>query len=78
MPDRHGELAEVRPIYRKGDRVLVKLPSGIYHLVIQSAEIIGSELWLEGKASEFSMSFPAKCVVRRLRPGEPFTWPKSM
>jgi hypothetical protein len=28
MPDRHGKLADVRPIYRKGDRVLVELPSG--------------------------------------------------
>ncbi len=78
MPDRHGKLADVRPIYREGDHVLVRLPSGIYHLVIQSAEIIGGELWLAGKAPEFSKSFPARCVLRRLRPGEPFTWPKSL
>lgn len=77
MPDEQG-VGEVRPIYRTGDRVLVKLPSGIYHLVIQSAEIVGGELWLEGKASEFSKSFPARCVLRRLRPGDRFTWPRSM
>lgn len=73
MPDRHGELAEVRSIYRIGDHVLVRLPSGVYRLVVQSAEIVGGELWLDGKASEFSKYFPARCVVRRLKPCEPFT-----
>lgn len=77
MPDRHGELADVRPIYRRGDRVLVELPSGRYQLAVQSAEIVGGELWLHGEASEFSKSFPAKCVVRRLKPGEGFTRPQS-
>jgi hypothetical protein len=78
MPDRHGKLAEVRSIYRRGDRVLVELPSGRYRLVIQSAEIVGGELWLHGEASEFSKTFPARCVVRRLAPGEAFTRPTSM
>jgi hypothetical protein len=67
----------VRPIYRRGDRVLVELPSGKYLLLIEAAEIIGGELWLEGKASEFSKLFPARCVIRRLKPGESFTRPRS-
>jgi hypothetical protein len=76
MPDRHGKTAEVRPIYRKGDRVMVKLPSGFYVLVIQASEFIAGELWLDGHSAEFGTSFPARCVVRRLAPGENFTWPK--
>lgn len=66
----------VRPIYRRGDRVLVELPSGKYQLMIEAAKIISGELWLEGKASEFSKFFPARCIVRRLMPGESFTRPK--
>jgi hypothetical protein len=73
---RQQQAAEVRSIYRKGDHVLVRLPSGVYRLVVQSAEIVGGELWLDGEASEFSKYFPARCVVRRLRPSEPFTLPK--
>ena len=57
--------------------MLVELPSGRYRLVVRSAEIVGGELWLHGEASEFSKSFPARCVVRRLAPGEAFTWPES-
>lgn len=70
MPDRHGKLAEVRPIYRRGDRVLVELDSGLYDLIIQTSEVVGGELWLYGKGPGFIKTFPAKCVVRRLSPGE--------
>ena len=74
MPDRHGKLAEVRPIYRRGDHVLVELPSGFYVLVIQASEVVASELWFDGKSSEFGTSFPARSIVRRLAPGEVFNW----
>lgn len=77
MPDRHGKLADVRPIYRLGDRVLVELPSGFYQLVVQSAKIADGELWLDGKAAEFYTTFPARLVIRRLAPGEVFTPPQA-
>ena len=69
--------AEVRPIYRRGDRVMVELPSGFYQLVILSSKIVGGELWLDGEWLGFGTSFPARCIVRRLEPGEAFTWPTS-
>lgn len=75
MPDRHGKLAEVRPIYRRGDRVLVELESGFYDLTIQSSEIIAGELWLYGAGPGFVKTFTAGCIVRRLAFGEDFTWP---
>lgn len=75
MPGEHGK-AEVRPIYRRGDRVLVELSSGYYDLVIQSSEIIDGELWLYGAGPGFVKTFPAGCIVRRLAPGENFTWPE--
>jgi len=75
MPDRHGKPADVRPIYRKGDRVLVELESGLYDLVIQSAEAIAGEVWLYGAGPRFVKTFPARCIVRRLAPGEDLTWP---
>jgi hypothetical protein len=74
MPDRHGKLAEVRPIYRRGDRVLVELPSGYHVLVIQASETIAGEMWFDGESSEFGTSFPARSIVRRLAPGEVFNW----
>jgi hypothetical protein len=75
MPDRHGKLAEVRPIYRKGDRVLVELESGLYELTILSAEVIAGDLWLYATGTGFVKTFPAGCIVRRLAPGEDITWP---
>lgn len=74
MPDRHGNLAEVRPIYRTGDRVLVELPPDFYVLSIQSWEIIGGELWLYAMVNGSTLPFPTTSVVRRLAPGEVFTW----
>lgn len=77
MPAANGKRAEVRPIYRKGDRVLVELESGLYDLVIQVSEIIAGELWLYGAGPGFIKTFPAVCVVRRLAPGEDLTWSGS-
>jgi hypothetical protein len=74
MPAAEGKLAEVRSIYRRGDRVLVELPPWFYVLVIQSWEIIQGDLWLYAKVGAFTMPFPAVCIVRRLAPGEDFTW----
>ncbi|MDT5268422.1 MAG: hypothetical protein QOH49_608 [Acidobacteriota bacterium] len=74
MPDRHGELADVRSIYRTGDRVVVELPHGFYVLTIHSAEVIAGELWLRGSWMGFGTSFPARCIIRRLAPGERFHW----
>ena len=77
MPDRHGKLAEVCPIYRKGDRVLVELESGFYDVVIHVSEVIAGELWLYGVGPGFIKTFPAWCIVRRLTPGEDLRWPGS-
>ncbi|HWW74719.1 MAG TPA: hypothetical protein VNZ44_04935 [Pyrinomonadaceae bacterium] len=75
MPAAEGELAEVRPIYRKGDRVLVHLPSGYYGLVIRTSEVIDGELWFYGVGAGI-MPFPAASIVRRLAPDEALIWPK--
>lgn len=75
MPDRHGEFADVRPIYRRGDRVLVELELGLYDLTILLSEIIAGELWLYRAGPRFVKTFPAGCIVRRLTPGEDFTRP---
>jgi hypothetical protein len=63
----------VRPIYRRGDRVLVELSPRIYLLLIQSWEIIGGELWLYAMVEGVNMPFPATRILRRLSPGESFT-----
>jgi hypothetical protein len=75
MPDRHGKTADVRPIYRKGDRVLVELDSGFYDLTILLSEVVAGELWLYGAGAGFVKTFPAGRIVRRLAPGEDLTWP---
>lgn len=76
MPDRHGKLADVRPAYEKGDRVLVKLPLCYYVLVIHASDIINGELWFYGKGVDIIMPFPAACVVRRLAPSEDLVRPE--
>jgi hypothetical protein len=75
MPDRHGKLADVRPAYGRGDRVLVKLPLCYYVLVIHASDIIDGELWFYGRGVDVIMPFPAACIVRRLAPGEAPTRP---
>ncbi|MBV8857895.1 MAG: hypothetical protein JOZ02_13255 [Acidobacteria bacterium] len=77
MPAAEGKTADVRPIYRKGDRVLVELESGFYDVVIHVSEFIAGELWLYGIGPGFIKTFPAGCIVRRLAPGEALTWPGS-
>lgn len=74
MPAAKGRGAEVRPIYRRGDRVLVEMEDGFYDLTIQLSEIIDGALWLYGAGTGFIKTFPAECIVRRLAPGEDFTW----
>lgn len=74
MPDRHGDGADVRPIYRNGDRVVVELPPDFYVLLIQSWEIIGGELWLHAKVGSVTIPFQATKIIRRLAPRESFTW----
>lgn len=67
----------VRPIYRRGDRVLVELDSGFYDLIIKSSEVIAGEVWLYGAGPAFVKTFTADCIVRRLAPGESLEWPVS-
>jgi hypothetical protein len=74
MPAAEGKLAEVRSIYRNGDRIVVELPPDFYVLLVRSGEIIGGELWLHAKVGSAIIPFPATKVIRRLAPGEIFTW----
>lgn len=74
MPAAKGKPADVHPIYRKDDRVLVHLPSGYYGLVIHASEVIDGKLWYYGKGLGI-MPFPATSIVRRLAPDEDLIWP---
>lgn len=69
MPDEQG-VGEVRPIYRRGDCVLVKLPLCFYVLVIHASEVIGGELWFYGRGADIILPFPATCIVCRIDAGE--------
>jgi hypothetical protein len=73
MPAANGKRAEVRSIYRRGDRIVVELPPDFYVLLVRSWEIIGGELWLHAKVGGFTIPFPATRVIRRLAPSEIFT-----
>jgi hypothetical protein len=75
MPDRHGELADVRPIYRPGDHVLVCLPNGLYRMEIRASEVIDGEVWFYGRRGHLIGPFTAACVVCRLTPDEIRAWP---
>lgn len=66
-------VGDVRPIYRRGDRVLVELWPWFYILMIESWEVIQDELWLHCKIRDSAIAFPASCVMRRLAPGQKFT-----
>jgi hypothetical protein len=66
--------AKVRPIYRKGDRVLVKLLTGFCAFVIQGSEDRGGELWFYGASCCSMMYFPAASIVGRLDAGEVLSW----
>lgn len=75
MPNEHGE-GSVCPIFRRGARVLVKIPFGFCEVIIQWHEFRNGRLWLHGMVSGFMMSFPAKKVRRRLAPHDRLGWPK--
>ena len=70
MPDRHGTCAAVRPIYRMGDHVLVRLPNGLYRMEIRMSEVIDGEVSFYGRRAHLIGPFTAACVVRRLTPDE--------
>lgn len=75
MPDRHGKTADVRPIFRRGDRVLVKLPFGYCEVVIQGYEVRGGALWINELGPGSLVSFPMKKVRYRLSPYHVLGWP---
>ena len=74
MPDRHGKLAEVRPIYRTGDRVLVKIPFGYCEMVVQGFETRDGALWLNGRVWGFYVCFPMRRIKGRLAPYQVMGW----
>jgi hypothetical protein len=73
VPDEHGKAAEVRPIYRRGDRVLVELPFG-YCDVVEGSEIEDGRVWLYGACGGLGVRFTAKAVVRRLTRHQLLSW----
>jgi hypothetical protein len=73
MPSEQGK-AEVRAIYRKGDRVLVKFLTGFCAFVIQECESREGELWFYGVSCCSMMYFPSTGVVGRLDAGEVLSW----
>lgn len=70
MPADRVELADVRPIYKPGDCVLVRLPTGLYQLEIRASEVIEGEVWFYGRSACLIMPFPVTGIVRRLAPDE--------
>ena len=73
MPGEQGK-AEVRPIYRKGDRVLVELPFGYGDVVIEGAEVEGGRLRLYGVCGGLGIRFTAEAVVCRLARHQIVSW----
>jgi hypothetical protein len=73
MPGEQGK-AEVRPIYKKGDRVLVKFLTGFCAFVIQECEYREGELWFYGVSCCSMMYFPVASIVGRLGAGEVLSW----
>jgi hypothetical protein len=71
------QVAEVRPIYRRGDRVLVKLPFGYCEVVIQGYEMRRGTLWLYGRGPGSLVAFPMKKVRYRPSPYHVLGWPES-
>lgn len=70
MPADRGEFSDVRPIYRLGDHVLVRLPTGLHQLEIRASEVIDGEVRFYGRGACLIMPFTVACVVRRLTPEE--------
>lgn len=69
------QTAEVRSIYRKGDRVMVKIEFGYCEIVVQRHEIKNERLWLYGIYQGIAILFPATKVIRRLTRHEAVKWP---
>jgi hypothetical protein len=73
MPDEQWK-AEVRPIYRKGDRVLVEMPFGYCDVIIEGCEVEGGRLRLYGVCVGIGFRFTAEAVVRRLAWHQTLSW----
>jgi hypothetical protein len=67
--------ADVRPIFRRGDRVLVKIDVVFYDMIIQRQKLIDGVLWLDGEGIGVAASFQLKSIIRRLAPNEIVEWP---
>lgn len=68
-----GEQATVvRPIFRRGDRVLVRTSFGYFDVVVQWYEIKEGKLWLCGEGPGFGGVFPVTDVIRRISPHQPW------
>lgn len=59
-------VADVRPIFRKGDRLLVKFPFGSCEMVVQRHAIKSGRVWLYGMCYGFVVLFFASQVIRRI------------
>jgi hypothetical protein len=66
--------ADVLPIYRPGDRLLVVLTLVYYEVTVQQVEMRKGGLWLYGAGEGFALAFPAESVRGRLAPGESAGW----
>ena len=62
MPGEQGK-AEVRPIYRKGDRVLVELPFGYCDVIVEGCEVEGGRLRLYGVCGALPFFHPKRFYV---------------
>jgi hypothetical protein len=69
------QAAEVRSIYRKGDRVIVKIEFGFCEIVVQRYEIKEGRLWLYGECQGIAILFPATKVIYRLTQYQALKWP---
>lgn len=67
-------MGEVGPIYRKGDRVLVRLLTGFCAFVIQECENKNGELWFYGASCCSMMYFLSANIVCRLETNEVLSW----
>jgi hypothetical protein len=68
-------VGEVRPIFRKGDRVVVKIEFGFCEIIIQRHEIKNGRVWLYGTFQGIAVLFPATKVLRRLTQHQALKWP---
>lgn len=66
----------MRPIYRRGDRVLVKIPFGFCELTVLPQKLKSGMLWLYGVCYGFKIFFLASQIIRRVLPHQVFDWSK--